>query len=320
MELAPTRQNREMVKAEDVKESLAKTHLELVGDLSVLSTNDWLTFFGRRVLYVEHRNAPQIPVLTDSQVDALNAAGYYKRFPTPELAAIPLQFAAEYNALLQGLKAATGIPFRIDPFRLLVSRLDTHLNYLGSMSVQGILGQSAVEIKTTTNIYVRDESMAQQAMRIAEPPFKKHTHNIGGFISVHLFPPGMGRVIFEYDKGYYIDGDVAEWKDVIYKNRYVDRETINFLQLQEIARGEHPYPEIVHLDKSIFETMTEEEARLEMRRRGVTMGSMRWTLRNFFSDYSGGDFDETSYDPSLKREGDPQENHTHYGRETVWES
>ena len=75
---------------EQIRSSLENSqHVKLVGEFEVLSIPQYNPRLNvRRDFYVEPMTPPVFSELTDSQVDALNAAAYYKQTPTKELTTI----------------------------------------------------------------------------------------------------------------------------------------------------------------------------------------------------------------------------------------
>lgn len=315
MEILPVERNR------DIERLLGSANVKLIGDLTILGTSNGREYSVRRVIYLEPQNPPQIPVLSDRQVDALNAAMYFHRQPTPELTTIPLQFVDEYNAILESLSEKAGGQVGLNPFVLRVSNIgESHIG-LGSLSFRTTLGKSQVVTTTTTEFSLDCPSLEQQIKRFSEPTVQKFANNIDGLLWFRLFPPGLGSRIYAYEKGYYVYGNVEEWEELTYRNRYINYWTLSFDQLQALARGEEPYPEVKYLEKSIFDGKSPQEIIKILQEREQKRVSWILTIGEWFRPYSGGNFSEDSYDPNIQRDADPNAKHTHHGTGLiVWDA
>ncbi|MDO8618597.1 MAG: hypothetical protein Q7R49_01475 [Candidatus Daviesbacteria bacterium] len=304
----------------EIKSALENNqHVRLVGELKVLNLTGYnYNLPGvREDFYVEPINPPVFSELTDSQVDALNAAAYYKRQPTRELTAIPRQFSDLYNQILHEMLPVEQFEGFVSPFGF-VSNLAASRVYLGERHFNAIDTAGTVATKIERNYL--DPKLQEQSAMLGQPPVQESNVEMGVDIHVRLFPPAMGKLVHEYETGYYLNGNVVQWdqsenNNLVYKGRYIDMEQLSPEQLQALARGEFPFPKIEYLEKSVFAGDPDEVQQIishRLTRRSIVLAEFRpGGILGRSPEKPAGDFDETSYDPEKFRTGDPSAIHTH---------
>lgn len=224
--------------------------VSLVGELAVLHPRGLpgsLTV--RRDFYVDPKNPPQIPELSDEQVETLNAAAYFKRQPTRVLSAIPRHFAEDYNHILQAMLPPDRFPGWTVAYGF-VSNLASSRVMLGYRMYK--LNEPVGQITQHTEVEVSDPDLQKQLRLIQMDTPHTHRGTIGVDVRVRLFPPSLGTRTYLYEKGFYVDGNVKEWKEPVYKGRYISDSALSPEQLQAVARGEQPYPEVEYLPQTEF--------------------------------------------------------------------
>lgn len=292
-------------------------HVRLVGELEVFS----LTYSSmggsvfkpgaRRDFYVEPITTPVFGALTDSQVDTLNAAVYHKKRPTRELLAIPRQFAEAYNQIFKEMlpsefpEAFGTLNFQFGPAGVsLGEKVIIASDPVGTVSKR-------VETKFV------DPRMQELAKTAIEVPLVESSENMKMEVWVRLFPTGMGRLVHEYETGYYLNGNVVQWdqsenNNLVYKGRYISIDSLTPSQLQALVRGEVPFPKVEYLDKSVFEGDPDKVKDILMRRltsRDNKYGPFRMFANADYimgssKEFEYGNFDEVSYDAQKSRDGD----------------
>lgn len=231
--------------------------VNLVGDLEVMTAfrhNGHVSGL-RRDFFVEPKSPLSFGVLSDREVEVLESAASFKSQPTLKFTRIPRQFTALYNAVLEGClpsyeyKAARRRDFGY------VSNLHSSRVELGSLefdTTDRIGGE-----ETTRAVTFDDPRLQAQAELMGEPKFERFKTVFGIDVHVRLLPPGMCEWVYRYEKGYYQDGNIAELSQrnntLVWDDRYVDFDTLNPRQLQALARGQFPFPELKYLEKSVFE-------------------------------------------------------------------
>ncbi len=311
MEKRPAIANLELTSAQ-----IAPVNIKTVGDLKVLVPRGFNRFSARRVFYVKPVNPPAIAELTDKKVDALNAAAYYDRQPTPALAAIPVQFAQDYTDILKSLTRVLNLPARLTPFTFVSNLRSSRVEFGRLFIPEAVIGEA--KVTTSCKIELVDNALHGQARFMSKASSIKETKPIEGTVEIRLFPPGLGSLVYAYEKGYYIDGDVEEWKDLVWQGRYITPNALTPDQLQALARGEKPYPQVKYLAESIFKTLTPKKALEELTGREDKRIAERMTSTEYRKPYQGGDFDEANYDPNRQRDADPEVPHVHKGLLTFW--
>lgn len=291
-------------------------HVNLVGDLQVVAIYGYSSnYFGaRRDFYVEPKNPPAFGELTDFQVDVLNAAAYYKRQPTRALTTIPRQFAELYNQILQDALPVDD-QYQIDRRAFgYVSNLASARIYLGFRQIA--VSDRAGSVHKRIETKYEDPQIQAQAERIGQLPVGEIHESMDLDVRVRLFTPGMGDLVYRYEKGFYLDGNVVEWNqdNLVYKGRYIATNQLSPEQLQAIGRGEFPFPQIEYLETSEFEGDST-EAEQFIRKRIMSRGSdAQFVLGRFAigaDQEVEGDFDKESYLATVPRTGDPSAVHSH---------
>lgn len=274
--------------------SHSSSGINIIGDVTVVYP-EGTGLALRRDVFLEPTRPPQISVLTDKQVIALQTAAFYKRQPTHALAAIPLQFAREYNQILRGIlpkmSQAGIVPFGF-------------ISNLSSSRVQ--FGYIAF-----TRSYNPEENIPPTQLTLGSADRDMELGGLSLVLShlrLRLFPPGLGSRVHAYEKGYYVDGTVKPWKEVVYKGRYISADEFSPQQLQDFAKGEQPYPVVEYLPESEFSVDIETIRKLVLDRvlyraaHDHIEQRFGWSSSRFADcedNYKGGDFDEDSLHRSL---------------------
>lgn len=237
--------------------------VSLVGELVVLHPGTrGEGFYSRRDFYVEPLVPPQIPELTDRRVDALNAAAYYKRQPTRKLATVPRQFVEDYNRALRDMLPHERFPGSTMPFGFVSNLASSRVNFGYRMYS---LADDSAQVTQRTDVTVTDPELQRQLARVQRETHTATRKRLSD-VRVRLFPPGLAERVHNYEKGYYVDGNVQEWEELVYKGRYISEDQLTPNQLQALARGEQPYPEVVYLPESEFQGGPDQIMELLVRR------------------------------------------------------
>lgn len=330
--------DRPAVSLAAIRQELAEGNIaSLVGELAVLHPTGYNgIFYPRTDFYVEPLVPPQIPGLTDDQVNALNAAAYYKRQPTAELSAIPRHFADEYNRVLRDMLPPTRFPGSTVRFGFVSNLADARVNF--GYRMYRVQDETA-QITQRTAVVVTNPKLQSQLVRVQRVDHTETREHLTE-VRVRLFPPGLARRVYDYEKGYFVDGNVREWKGPVYKGIYIPEDQITPSQLQALARGEQPWPEVEYLTESEFNGDPEKvmkllisrtvgrESTIDLMFGGVMLEvddpspELQAILKEHEEEnerlgvhrtYGYGDFDESN--PLMAeyytRVGDPTDQHTH---------
>lgn len=296
--------------------------INVVGELSVLNQSGprFGSWFSERVdFYIEPKNPPFIPVLSDRQVEALNAAAYYKSQPDKELAKIPAQLAQDYNKILRSLfdRDLVNHKAQIIYFAFTAALACASVGFgewgFGIRNPRG-------KLVTTQTLTVFDPELEKRARMYFPNLSMTNTQEVLTTVHVRLFPPDLGQRVYLYEKGFYLDGNVEEWRELVYKNRYISKDRLSPEQIQDLAKGLRPFPQVVYKATSDFDTDQENLVRIlsdrSARRDSIGSGILG-PLPHLVGyddsepEYSGGSFSERDSRVNKERTGDPQELHNH---------
>lgn len=234
----------------DIREALSQNpHVWLVGELSILRPDGGKDHFkARRDFYVEPKNPPAIPALSGRLVEALREAAFRKQ-QVSETTLMPLKtLAQEYNNVLRAMLPSNRFHGLLVPFEAQL----THLNF--GMRVCWGAENLVAKVTTETKIEVYDEEQKKRFAVMGINLLHSHTHPVTEDIRVRLFPPGFGKEIYKFEKGFFVDFNVSGWdnEDLVYNGYYIYIDHLTLEQMQAVLRGELPLPEVKYIPQSEF--------------------------------------------------------------------
>lgn len=107
------------------------------------------------------------------------------------------------------------------------------------------------QVTQRTDVVVQDPELQRQLARV-QGEIHTATAQHPTDVRVRLFPQGLAERVYAYEKGFYVDGNVQAWSELVYKGRYISVDEITPQQLRDLARGEQPWPKVVYLPESEF--------------------------------------------------------------------
>ncbi|MDD5415485.1 MAG: hypothetical protein PHE48_00590 [Candidatus Daviesbacteria bacterium] len=227
----------------------------VVGQFTLLQPGiEFQRFVSIRDFFVEPAAALIVEPPEDHEVvDLLNAAAWERAYLRPGLFKALEQFADAYNLILKTMfrpEIFADVSWAVTPFTPTVSFRETKVQF----------GSITFEEPYPVQAEFATPELQRQASLLATD-LSQQEHTIPGIVRIRLFPQGLGDRVFRYEKGYYLDGNVAKWKDLVWGGRYISVNSVSPEQLRVIAEGQFPYPEVEYLPFSIYDGKDPEEAR-----------------------------------------------------------
>lgn len=236
-------------------------NIRVVGQLTLLQPGTHRGYTSVRDFYVEPTDSPAVEAIEDREVvDLMHAAARKTIFLRPSTFKVPEQFAATYNQILETMlrpeNFADGLG-GITLFTPTVSFRAAKVSF-GSLTLREPYPVGKT-VMVTQSEFDTPELQRQAVLIGAEA--SRLEYDIPGIIRVRLFPTGLGRRVAEYERGYYLEGNVEEWKELVWRGKYISIDAVSPEQLVAISEGLEPYPEVVRLPYSTFYEGTPEEVK-----------------------------------------------------------
>lgn len=234
----------------------------LVGHLHLIQPAEFNRFTAIHDFFVEPSVPPVFDELTPEEVSLLEESAWNHSLLTEDLLRIPGQFADGYNHILESIfpvKDFDGVDYTFKPFRFTTGLRSARVQFgYRTFKNPQPVGESSVTRRTEITV----PELADQAASLGLDSATSDSGPIAGDIRIRLFPQGLGERVYRYEKGFYLDGDVKDWKEPVWNGRYISVDAATPAQLAALAQGQFPYPDVEYLDTSDFDGDPEEATKL----------------------------------------------------------